>query len=137
MLVIEPVIDARLNRAFVAQTFTRWHGGVAREDYADAWLAETGALTPAESEAIAVRREALCAGEGGGCDLIRRLARDEVYAAWVMAGAAQMQPVAARYIDVGRTADEAIVREAFGIFEATHAAWSAARTSNATPAGAG
>jgi len=337
MLVVEPVIDARLNRIFVTQTFARWHGGVAREMYADAWLAATGTLTAQESQAIEVLRAALSSAEDDGCTLIRRLVRDDqalvpavrratevlapraariadgadpalrhwqqylggtlpdwydciragidrffgvggvhrlrvyllpsaagwtsgngsmfveqgatnvdcsgtppdrpvpvlttvlheglhsiyqaqlldpiveavlatpcgqrlealrrrsplrmnlgsyvgelvihalvpdgvlgercrgasiadhwrrtlergtgllatatspgdVYAAWVMAGAARMVPVAARWIDQGRTADEALVREALGIFEATHQAWSAAQASGAAAAGAG
>lgn len=72
MLMLEPVVDLRLCQVFVVQTFTRWHGGVAREYYADEWLQATGPLGADEAEAIAVLRAALLEG-GGGCGLIRRL----------------------------------------------------------------
>ena len=75
MLTLDPLIDRRLCRVFVIQTFTRWFGGVAREDYADAWLAATGALTPEESHAIEVLRAAM--PRDRGCTVIRALALDD------------------------------------------------------------
>lgn len=69
MLVLEPVIDDRACIVYIAQTFTRWHEGIARPIYADYWLEITGPLTTAEITAIDFLREKLQGGDG--CELIR------------------------------------------------------------------
>jgi|GEM_PF-623477 len=105
MLVLEPVVDARLNVIYVTQTFTRWHGGVAREDYADTWLEQTGPLTGDEVGAVEVLGAAFCAEEGGGCDLIRALVRaDPAIDASVRRAADALAPRAARIAEAAEPA---------------------------------
>ena len=49
MTKISPVVDGRLCIVYIAQTFARWHDGVARPEWADYWLQKYGSLTEEET----------------------------------------------------------------------------------------
>jgi len=71
--MLSPVVDERLCIVYIAQTFTRWHDGVARLDYADYWLQKYGDLTEQEASEAAFLRERL---HKGGCTIISQAAKE-------------------------------------------------------------
>lgn len=71
MFVWRPIVSRWANRVFVTQTFTRWHWGVGRAEYADAWFEQTGPLTPSELAAGERLRSILQRGDGAA--LLRAL----------------------------------------------------------------
>jgi hypothetical protein len=72
MIKLSPVVDDRLCIIYIAQTFARWHDGVARQDWADYWLQKYGNLTNQEISAAEILREIL---HPKGCVIIRESAK--------------------------------------------------------------
>lgn len=52
-LTCVPVVNRWSNQAYFTQTFTGWHGGVARREYMEAWIERSDPLTPGEIAAAA------------------------------------------------------------------------------------
>jgi hypothetical protein len=59
-----PVVSRWANQVFVTQTFARWHWGIGRAAYADAWLEQTGPLSADEMAAAARLRTVFQRSEG-------------------------------------------------------------------------
>lgn len=102
MFAWTPVVSRWANQVFVTQTFARWHWGVGRAAYADAWLQQTGPLSAGETAAADGLRLVLQGGDGaallrallpfatreeGEASARSRWSADE-FAVWQAAGAA-------------------------------------------------